>query len=440
MKRLLSIVLLLLTLTVSAQVMRNKKYDMATAGSGISIPLASDAQMYFIYGTKTLSAPYSVVVTGTQVDGKAILLFWDGTSLTTGGNLVNLLGVNLTDKQATSKLIVLSVYKTNTWETRIANDITTTSWIKIADFDTSIMDNQTCELNGTKGIQVKAGGISNTQIGSGAAIAKSKLNLTQAIDSGDISLTAKIPFKKLLPLTANRVPYIGADGFLAASATTSTELGYVAGVSSAIQTQLNAKAVSGSIANADISGSAAIAYSKLNLTGLVVNADLAAACSLAWNKMYPLTASKVPYINSSGVLAASTVTDTELGRLSGVTANVQTQINAARASRTYTVTSTTPLVLTSAATDAYLVEVSTTPIAITLPSAADFASGKTIEFTRIGTVADSSVTITAAAGQDLIGVDGNNAAYYRMANAQAGGAGVQFLSNGTDSWRYIKRW
>ena len=68
MRRIFTIALVLLTLTVSAQVLRNKKYDMATAGSSITIPLASDAQLYFVYGTKTLSSGYSVGVSGSAVD------------------------------------------------------------------------------------------------------------------------------------------------------------------------------------------------------------------------------------------------------------------------------------------------------------------------------------------------------------------------------------
>jgi hypothetical protein len=437
--RFLLSLLLVLSLTAQSQILRNKKYDLATAGSSISINLASDVQMIFVSGTKTLSAPYSIGVTGTPIDGKTILLFYDGTSLTTSGNAVTLLGVTLGDKQATSKLVALSIYKTSSWVTRIFNDVTNTEWIQYTDFGSTAYDDSTIHV-AASGLRVKPSGITNTHIGASAAIAKSKLALTHAIDSGDISLTAKIPFSKMLPLTATKVPYIGADGFLAASAVTPTELGYLSGVTSAIQTQLGTKTTSGAIVNADISGSAAIAYSKLNLAGTLVNADIATACSLAWAKMYPLTASRVPYINSSGVIAASSVTDTELGYLSGVTSAVQTQINNARSSRTYTKTSTTPLVLNSSATDSYLITVSTTPIVVTLPAAADFDQYHIIEFTRLGTVADSSVTIIAAGGDAIEGVSGSDVSSYILSKATAGGAGVSFISNGVDAWIYNRKW
>lgn len=54
-------------------------------------------------------------------------------------------------------------------------------------------------------------------------------------------------------LTASRVPYLNASSYLTASSVTDTELGYLSGVSSAIQTQINAKITApGSLANGDI--------------------------------------------------------------------------------------------------------------------------------------------------------------------------------------------
>ena len=84
----------------------------------------------------------------------------------------------------------------------------------------------------------------------------------------------------------------------------------------------------GTIVNADVNASAAIAYSKLNLTGGVVSNDLAndtivdadinTAAAIAWTKIAP----------------SSTVSATELGYLDGVTSAVQTQIDAKLATAT----------------------------------------------------------------------------------------------------------
>lgn len=69
--------------------------------------------------------------------------------------------------------------------------------------------------------------------------------LNEFPDSGlvnaDVASAAAIAVSKLAALTASRAVASDGSGFLTASATTATELGYVSGVTSAIQTQLNAK-------------------------------------------------------------------------------------------------------------------------------------------------------------------------------------------------------
>jgi hypothetical protein len=77
-----------------------------------------------------------------------------------------------------------------------------------------------------------------------------------------------------------------------------TEFGYLNGVTSAIQTQINAK-------EDTITGAATT----------ITSSDL--------------TASRALIANGSGKVAVSTVTDTELGYLSGVTSPIQTQIDSA---------------------------------------------------------------------------------------------------------------
>ena len=81
------------------------------------------------------------------------------------------------------------------------------------------------------------------------------------------------------------------------SSVTSTELGYLHGVTGAIQTQLDAK-------QAAITGAATT----------IVSSDL--------------TESKALVSNSAGKVAVSSVTSTELGYLHGVTSAIQTQLTA----------------------------------------------------------------------------------------------------------------
>ena len=70
--------------------------------------------------------------------------------------------------------------------------------------------------------------------------------------------------------------------------------------------------LTGNIVNADVSASAAIAYSKLNLAGAVLNADLAG--SIALSKLLPLTG----YVSGAGTVAA---TDTVLGAFQKLNGN-----------------------------------------------------------------------------------------------------------------------
>ncbi len=98
-------------------------------------------------------------------------------------------------------------------------------------------------------------------------------------------------------LTASRALASNSSGKVAVSTVTATELGYVSGVTSAIQTQLGGK-------QATITGGATTIASS------------------------NLTASRALSSDSNGKVASSTVTATELGYVSGVTGAIQTQLNA----------------------------------------------------------------------------------------------------------------
>lgn len=97
-------------------------------------------------------------------------------------------------------------------------------------------------------------------------------------------------------LTSSRALISNSSGKVDVSAVTSTELGYLDGVTSAIQTQLNGKqaTITGGISN-------------------LVNSNL--------------TASRALVSNSSGKVDVSAVTSTELGYLDGVTSTIQTQLD-----------------------------------------------------------------------------------------------------------------
>ena len=97
-------------------------------------------------------------------------------------------------------------------------------------------------------------------------------------------------------LDGNTVLISNSNGFIKSSTVTTTELNRLSGVTSNVQTQLNEK--------------------QSKITG--------AATSIASSD---LTASRALVSNSSGKIAVSSVTSTEFGRLSGITSNVQNQID-----------------------------------------------------------------------------------------------------------------
>lgn len=144
------------------------------------------------------------------------------------------------------------------------------TWIQNFGTGLFVADESTLTLSGST-FSIKALGITNAQVSAGAAIAHSKM----------------------AALTTGRALVSDGSGFTSVAATTSTEVGYLSGVTSPIQTQLDNK-------QATITGSASSVVST------------------------NLTASRVCRINSSGKLAESTVTDTELTLLSGVTGTLAT--------------------------------------------------------------------------------------------------------------------
>jgi len=131
--------------------------------------------------------------------------------------------------------------------------------------------------------------------------------VTVTWDSGSLANEAVVIYVAALSKTNDSIPELVITNakVAAAAAIDATKIGgglvsnsefaFLDGVTSAIQTQLNAK-------QATITGAATT----------VVTSDL--------------TASRAAISNSSGKIAVSTVTDTELGYVSGVTSAIQTQL------------------------------------------------------------------------------------------------------------------
>ncbi len=135
------------------------------------------------------------------------------------------------------------------------------------------------------------------------------------IVDADISAAAAIAVSKLAALTVSRALVSDGSGVITPATTTATEIGYVNGVTSAIQTQLNTKSPSASP----------------TFTGTVT---------------LPVTADRALQTGTGSALEASATTKTELGYVSGVTSAIQTQMNlkAPLASPTFSGTLTAPTI------------------------------------------------------------------------------------------------
>jgi hypothetical protein len=116
------------------------------------------------------------------------------------------------------------------------------------------------------------------------------------IVNADINAAAAIAFSKMAALTASRALVTDGSGLVTVSAVTATELGYLSGVTSALQTQLNAK-------QATITGGATS----------ITSANL--------------TASRALVSDGSGKVGVATTTATEIGYVNGVTSAIQTQLD-----------------------------------------------------------------------------------------------------------------
>lgn len=148
-----------------------------------------------------------------------------------------------------------------------------------------------------------------------------------------------------LNLTQSRALVSDQNGDIASSSVTSTEVGYLSGVTSGIQSQINTMAndVSGkqgqlSQANAGtnititgegdniiISGQAQVSTSWGNISGDI---DDQTDLNNTFQKKDVGTQSVVVVTDANGEIQASGITQTELGYLDNATGNIQSQINA----------------------------------------------------------------------------------------------------------------
>lgn len=155
---------------------------------------------------------------------------WDGASV---GNIVEFNG---TSWLATTAVEGYICYDDSVNKDRLFVNDGTPQW-ELRDVQSTSLTDGTIRVGNSSNVATErtlSGDvtISNTGV---AALAAG------AVVDADVNASAAIALSKLAAATANRALASDASGFIVASAVTDTELGYVSGVTSALQTQIDAK-------------------------------------------------------------------------------------------------------------------------------------------------------------------------------------------------------
>lgn len=208
------------------------------------------------------------------------------------------------------------------------------------------------------------------------------------IDTKQATITGAATTVVSANLTVSRAVISNGSGKLAVSATTDAELGYVNGVTSAIQTQLDGK-------QATITGGATS----------ITSANL--------------TVSRALVSDGSGKVAVATTTSTEIGYVNGVTSAIQTQLDAKLCATSVAAVSS-DVTLTNKRI--HFVDTSSAR-SLTLPSPS--SSSFIVVKDKTGSAATNNITIVRAAAEKIETV----AASYVL-NSNLGS--WTFVSDGTD--------
>lgn len=186
-------------------------------------------------------------------------------------------------------------------------------------------------------------------------------------------------------LTSNRALASDASGKVAVSATTDTELGYVSGVTSAIQTQIDGKEPTITVLPVSKGGT--------NSSTALNNNRIMRTDSGAIIEAPAITASRALISDADGIPTHSAVTDTELGYVSGVTSAIQTQIDG-KAARLTVVNVAADVTLTSNT----IVLVDTTAARALIIPAGQASGSEIIVKDASGSAETNTITLTPASG------------------------------------------
>jgi hypothetical protein len=129
-----------------------------------------------------------------------------------------------------------------------------------------------------------------------------------AIDDGKIAALAAIDLSKLDAVTNSRALVSDGSGFVSAATTTSTEIGYVNGVTSSIQTQLDAKVGTSLVSGNILVGSAGNAAASVTMSGdATIIAD--GTLTIAANAVTIAKSARNIIMESTGTITSAQILD-----------------------------------------------------------------------------------------------------------------------------------
>jgi len=172
----------------------------------------------------------------------------------------------------------------------------------------SSVNNQAVLFNGTTGKDIKASTATGVAKLASGVLSASNVDMTSEV-TGTLPI-ANGGTNSSTALSGNRAVVTNGSAIVE-SATTATEIGYVSGVTSSIQTQLNGKQASGNYITAltgDVTATGPGSSAATLSDGTVTNAKVASGAAIAVNKLASLTASRAVASDGSGFLTPSATT------------------------------------------------------------------------------------------------------------------------------------
>lgn len=397
-----------------------RRFAGATGGSGGNTTVSYAQNITIEGGTFTGNMTAS---SGITIDGRDISA--DGTTLDTHVAATSAHGV-------TGNIVGTTGTQTLTNKT-IDGDDNTLSDIAITSLKTVLADANKAIVRDASGV-VTSATIVNANVDAAAAIARTKLasgNNYRVVTNNGTGV-----MEDAAAITASRALVSDANGIPTHATTTATEIGYVNGVTSAIQTQLDSKATDadltahiGDTSDAhDASAISSVASGNLAATDvqsaldeLQTDVDGRQARSTLTTKgdIYAATASAT--VARLGVGANGTVLTADSGETTGIKWAAPGAKVIESVSTTATVGSTTDFVLASSSGSAYT---------ITLPAG---STGKVIRLTK---VSDNFDVITIDGdGTEQIRENGTAA---NTTTLNTGGESIEIVYDGT-RWEVTDR-